>query len=65
MLGKDITQDLGIIYSTDLYNAGNNQEMRLRQIINDNFSVSGNVKNASETNQNLDLGVDFEFGFDY
>jgi translocation and assembly module TamB len=64
MVGKDLAKDVGLIYSTDLYNAGTNQEMRLKQTVNKNFSLSGTVKN-SEPNQNVDLGVDFEFGFDF
>lgn len=64
MLGKSLTKDLNLIYATDLYNAGTNQEMRLQQTVNKNFSVLGNVKN-SETNQNVDVGADLEFSFDF
>jgi hypothetical protein len=64
LLGKSITRDLGIFYSTDLYNAGINQEVKLQQNINRNFSLLGVVKN-NEVNDNVDLGVDLEFSFDF
>ncbi len=64
MLGKDLTKNLRIIYSTDLYNVGADQEVRLNQNIKRNFSILGVVKDR-EANDNVDFGVDLEFSLDF
>ena len=64
LLGKNLTDHLEILYSTDLYNVGTNQEVQLKQHMDKNFSIFGGAKNRS-AEERFDLGVDLEFSIDF
>ena len=64
VLGKELTKNLDITYSTDFYNVGTDQEVNLEQNLDQNLSILGRIKN-SEPNEAVDLGVDVEISVDF
>jgi hypothetical protein len=55
-----------LTYSTDLFDAGNENIFAVEQTMNRNITVQGSVRdNRAEANEDYDLGVDVEFRFDF
>ncbi|MCB0308429.1 MAG: translocation/assembly module TamB domain-containing protein [Bdellovibrionales bacterium] len=66
LVGKELFPKVKLLYSTDLFNVGAENTIRLEQSFNDNVSLQGSVRdNRQDQNEEIDFGVDFEFKFDF
>ncbi len=65
-VGKKVLPSLQLLYSTDLFEIGSENTVRVEQRLNRNFSMQGSLRdNRDEDENEYDLGVDVEFGFEF
>jgi len=61
-VAKNLFSKVRLTYSTDMFEAGNENIFTLQQFINDDFSLLGSFRdNSDESDQDVDLGLDVEF----
>lgn len=66
IVGKKVLPTTQLLYSTDLFEFGAENTIRVEQRLNRNFSMQGSLReNRPEDENEYDLGVDFEFGFEF
>ena len=66
IVGKELFPKVRLLYATDLFQGGAENTVRLEQSFNDHMSVQGSVReNSQEANEEFDVGLDFEFKFDF
>lgn len=66
IVGKELFQKFRLLYSTDIFDVGTDNTVRLQQDVNEHLSIQGNMRdNQNQDNTEVDLGVDLEFKFDF
>ncbi len=66
VVGKELLPKVRLLYSTDLFEAGGENTVKLEQSFNKNLSLQGSFRdNKLEADQEYDLGLDFEFKFEF
>lgn len=66
IVGKNLFHKVRLLYSTDLFEAGAENTVRLEQSFNEHVSLQGSLRdNREEDEEEIDVGIDFEFKFEF
>ncbi|MFH1263762.1 MAG: translocation/assembly module TamB domain-containing protein [Pseudomonadota bacterium] len=67
IVGKQLLPKVRLLYSTDLFDTSADNTLKLEQRFNDHVSLQGSIRDNQQqtTNQEYDLGLDFEFKFEF